>query len=146
MEPDHRRRMHDTLEHPCVCNDKAIDKTRLFSVNQLAFTHVESKFCMSRLWIEVYYVDLYESRACYISHRDDLVGHSATLFAITSLFAEVATNNCPNHGKSSSICSFLNFLIKFSTTWLDEDIEFRNSCIKSWQTRLTNEFHSTISQ
>ncbi len=35
-------------------SDEAIDKTRLFLVNQLALTCVESKICMDRLWDEVY--------------------------------------------------------------------------------------------
>ncbi len=41
-----------------MCSDESIDKTWIFSVNQLALTRVESKFCMSRLkstWRWVYF-------------------------------------------------------------------------------------------
>ncbi len=43
-----------TPKHHHVCSDKAIDKIRLFLANQLALIRAESKFCMGRLWNELY--------------------------------------------------------------------------------------------
>ncbi len=44
------RRRYRTPKRYCEHSDK----TRLFSVNQLGFTRVESKYCMGRLWNELY--------------------------------------------------------------------------------------------
>ncbi len=35
-------------------SDKAIKEIRLFLMNQLTLTHVESEFCMCRIWNKVY--------------------------------------------------------------------------------------------
>ncbi len=48
------RRICQTLKYHHVCSDEAIDKSPLFSVNQLTLTCVELKLFMSRLWNEGY--------------------------------------------------------------------------------------------
>ncbi len=48
------RRAYQTPKHHHMHRDKTIDKTWFFSVNPLALTHVESKFCMDRLWNKVH--------------------------------------------------------------------------------------------
>ncbi len=42
-----------------MCNDEVIDETRLFSGNQLALICIKLKFCMGRLWSEVYSMSTY---------------------------------------------------------------------------------------
>ncbi len=45
----------------------------------------------------VSYVDMCESCTCCVSRYADVVKHSATFFAITSLFSEVTTDGHPMH-------------------------------------------------
>ncbi len=46
----------ECIEHQNIATgvgNKAIDKTWLFLVNQMALSHVDSKFCIGRPWNEV---------------------------------------------------------------------------------------------
>ncbi len=54
----HGRRIYRTLKHHYLCSNEAIDKTQLFSMNQLALTRVELKFYVVMLWNEVYSMPL----------------------------------------------------------------------------------------
>ncbi len=59
MEPGFIAEEHIKHKHPHLRGDKAIDKTQLFSVNQLALTRVEWKFFMGKLRNKVYGMRMY---------------------------------------------------------------------------------------
>ncbi len=63
------RRMYWKPKHLHLHSDKAIDKTRPFSVNQLALTRAELKFCKDRL-DKVYNHLLHIRWGCYYNITD----------------------------------------------------------------------------
>ncbi len=136
----------------CLCSH--LNGTKLHHWRRTYQMSSEST-CFNLYWIKilyewavewsVQYINECESSTCCVSCHD-VVGYSVTFFTVAFLFTGVTTDGCPKEDKSSSLCSFSVFCIKFGIAWLDGDTEFRNSCIKSSWNVLTNVFYSTISQ